>query len=200
MLDRLARSQPNLIADVGSGTGYISRLAAVQHSREDVRWILLENDPRMVQLATDLTESDDLIEPVQYDILSSNEEWAGKFDLAFSCFASLDFGMNADIARSLIGLVRTGGTFVIYLPDLLEDVVQMCVRERSMDAIHAYRRGETSIFKPDRFTDQPEPFVAHRLEHCISHMLAAGTVMSDMRFLERADDKRIVAMEFVRQE
>ena len=198
LLDRLNRIGPRLIADVGSGTGYVSRVVAERYPHKDVRWVLLENDPHMLQFSADLTAGQAGIEPIPYDILGVDDGWVGRFDFAFSCFSSLDFGMGREIANKILRLLRVGGTFVFYLPDLLEDVAQICSQEGGVDQLHAYRRGATPIRKPDRFTERMEPFTAHRIEHCISYMLAAGALMSEMRFIDRTADRCIVAMEFMR--
>ena len=72
--------------------------------------------------------------------------------------------MDERIAESLVSLIREHGSLIIYLPDLLEEVVQMCEHKGSLQPLEEYRQGLTEIAKPDHFTERQEPFVAHRIE------------------------------------
>lgn len=197
LVARISRLCPVRIADVGSGTGYMSRNLASRLPNCHT-WSLLENDPNMLRFSANIVGSDKHIGVVSFDIFQPNEIVCNSFDLVFSVFSTLDFGMNQRVASNLVGLLRQGGTLLIYVPDLLEEVSQMCAVMSSLEPLEEYRRGKTDIRKPDRFTKRVEPFVAHRVELCVAQVLAAGTNLRQLNFLERTHDRRLIVLEFER--
>ena len=74
----------------------------------------------------------------------------------------------------------------------------MCARTGKLEVLDSYRSGAVEVRKPDHFTEQFEPFHAHRIENCISDLLLAGSELRELRFLDRGANRRIIAMEFAR--
>ena len=153
----------------------------------------------MLQFSRETVESAGLnmkISVKELDITNPSERLVQKFDFAFCCFSSLEFGMSRTIAQRMMSLLLRNGLLVIYLPDLLEEVAQAVSNARSTRPLDQYRRHALEVRKPDRFTGKNEPFNAYRVERLIMNFLDGSTTCTRLEFLDRGDDKHLIAIEF----
>jgi SAM-dependent methyltransferase len=196
LADRIVALGAHRCCDIGAGTGFVVRELTRISELASIRWTLLEFDDAMLAFARAKVGRCDRIEVVAYDVLNPSMAYDEKFDLAICCFASLEFGMSRTIAQTIMKLVRPGGSFVIYLPDLLEEVAQCVSDDGNPDPLHRYRTSALDVRKPDRFTGKREPFHAYRIEMLIRDFLDGTTKCSRLEFLDRGDGKALVVIEF----
>ena len=193
---RIATLGAQRCCDIGAGTGFVVRELAKASKLSHVHWTLLEFDEAMLTFAKAKIVPDGLIEAISYDVKNPSAAFDEKFDFAFCCFSSLEFGMSRHIARNIMKLVRSGGSFVIYLPDLLEEVAQNIANDGNSGPLHQYRSSSLDVRKPDRFTGQLEPFRAYRIERLIRDFLDGSTRCLRLDFLDRGEGKALVVIEF----
>ncbi|WP_339036043.1 hypothetical protein WHZ78_33410 [Bradyrhizobium symbiodeficiens] len=173
LIECLDRLRPTLIGDVGSGTGYLSRAAAL-HYAYPAHWFLLERDPRMLQFSSEICATKDGLEVVDYDLVNPAQEWDRPLDLAFSCFSSLDFGMTTAIAGNLERLLRRDRATISFskvldcmsagqysyraVEDILADKTAAAVH--SFVIVHDTRR--VLSFRCGRFFPRTDPLYGRR--------------------------------------
>jgi hypothetical protein len=92
----------------------------------------------MQRFASEKVGDDPSFEVSDFDVLKPADAYVGVFDLAFSLFSTLDFGMSDEIAASLIGLLRPGGTLLVYVPDML--VLCVAVTQRTANPLVGHPR------------------------------------------------------------
>ena len=98
--------------------------------------------------------------------------------------------------KKVSNLVKSDGAIMIFVPDVLEDVVRRYV-EGDRKALEGFVTGHYFIEKVDKFTLMNTNFHAHRLPFIISRLTAENFCLSDLVF--SSTKPRYIQMVFERK-
>lgn len=157
------------ILDIGAGTGYIAReVDKLLFNRP--QWTLLDANAQRLQLAVDLAPANMLLETRPANIFTA--QFSVPFDVIIATFTLLEITELDRLIGMMPALVRPGGLLLIGQPDAWVDVVD--ASEQDLASARAFLVGAVDLRKIDKFTGEPYPFRAVRIEHLISVILASG--------------------------
>lgn len=166
----LSVERPARVLDVGAGTGYVAReIDKLLAYRPE--WTLLDINSERLQLAASLKPQ----AMVQETLCSDVTRFSGStsaFDAALATFTLLEISDIAGFAGALWGLLSAGAVLIVALPDAWEDV--LAASAARPEVLQEYLGGQTSILKIDKFTSNPYPFRAIRLEVLVQCFLSMG--------------------------
>jgi SAM-dependent methyltransferase len=173
-LDKLIEgSKFRSIIDVGCATGYITRQLANKYRTKGIEWVLLDASEQMLRFAVAAMDPQLSVQLVKADITDPKDvQSVNPADMAFMAFTTLEFRMTRRIAQNIADLVVPGGTLVVFLPDVLRDILKSgSQREQHLSE---YVNGYCELEKLDKFTKQPYPFYANRIETVVADFLNIG--------------------------
>ena len=184
----LASSRISSIMDIGCATGYIARTLINRRKSSSTTWIFLDRSPDMLTFAKSALRNSVTASFVQADIRDpSLKGRVAPVDLAFSVFTTLEFPITDAVAANMAGFVAPKGMLVIFLPDMLGDVILAARGHQDLELIEMYMNGHCSLDKIDRFTGQACSFHATRIEFAIANFLDAGLKLTGIKKFLRAD-------------
>lgn len=175
----VGRLKPRDLVDIGCGTGYISRAVAERLQHRPLRWHLVDNSPEMLHFAQQRRVAH--VETVVHNLNLEEPRWEDPppaSDLGFMAYTLLDLKLSRVLVGNIASLVRPQGTLFVFMPDVLEDVIQAAAVRR--ETIHDFRRGHCSIEKVDKFTARPVSFEANRFEYVVAEFLRGGFVLEGL--------------------
>jgi len=172
------------VIDIGCATGYITRLLANKHQLKGIEWVLLDSSEEMLHFAIAALGSQLSAKFIKVDITNSEEvQLVHPADMAFIVFTTLEFRMTKRIAQNVADLLIPGGILAIFLPDVLYDVIKS--NPNKEDHLWQYADGHCELPKLDKFTKQPYPFHANRIETIIADFLDAGLQLLRLTIYQR---------------
>ena len=95
------------------------------------------------------------------------------FDLAVISNTLLEFETTLEFTKRLANVIQKDGSVLVFLPDVLEDVVRDYVNGSRL-ALTEFIKGVRKVEKKDKFTLVETNFYAHRLINLASTFLQAG--------------------------
>lgn len=159
--------RPSRILDLGTGTAYILRKVDEKLSYRP-EWFALDHSDERLKLAQALKRPDMNLRL----ILSSIDTDMCKFapiDLVSIIFTLLELPDPFFVISSISVMLRPGSILVIVVPDVWRDAFQM--NGQTSGSANALLEGGIDLAKIDKFTGQPYPFHARRIEHLIASVL-----------------------------
>lgn len=184
--DVISARSPRRVIDVGCGTGYIVRSLAKRHAAAGIEWVLLDSDYEMLHYAAKQCRDWARVSLVRADVSAqASLAEVNPADLVCVAFTTMEFPMNAQIAENMSGLVTEGGALVLFVPDVIRDIVKS-----SSAIIHltSYLSGYCFLTKIDKFSGCPYPFHATRVETLISYFTHSGLVLRNLETSPLAPD------------
>lgn len=190
VLTVMSRLSPKNLSFLGSGTGYIpheiSKLTA-----SDIEFSLFDLSVERLEFSKKLDFSNRAVFFLNQDFTLIDN--SPKSELVVIANTLLEIPLNHVLVRGIVSKLTTGGTILVFMPNVLEDVLNVHDRSKK-DIITEYLSGSTTLTKVDSFTELEYPFTAYRTTTIISHFLAAGLSLVK---IEVAKDCRFeVMMEF----
>jgi hypothetical protein len=117
-------------------------------------------------------------------------------DLGFLAYTLLDFSLNEEMTRNIAALIAANGRLIVFLPDVLEDVVERAKEDPGV--MDKYIEGHCSLEKKDKFTARNVLFEANRVEYVISMFLDTRMVLTKVDRYESSKRKTHYALEFLK--
>lgn len=170
------RCDPSSIIDIGCGSGYIAREAA-RGTASGIAWRLLDYAPEMLAFARGRCVDVASTEFILHDLRAEPRDLPGS-QLGYVAYTFLDFPLDDRIARNVALLIAAGGLLLIFMPDVLEDVIEAAALDPAV--LDDYRAGHCSLVKVDKFTAKNVLFEANRVEDVIRRFLRAGLTLTDL--------------------
>jgi Trans-aconitate methyltransferase len=161
----LRRFRPSTVADVGCGSGYIIRALAAQEWAASVHWRLIDSSQRMLDYASTRMPASAQYTAIAADLLLDigTDSWP-RSSAVVSTFTLLEFPLNEDVVDRLARLIQSGGTLIVVIPDVLQDIISTSTLEAT---IKEYCAGHIALTKIDKFLRETIPFHANRFERII---------------------------------
>jgi SAM-dependent methyltransferase len=168
----IAHAPPDVISDVGCGSGYIARTLIQAQSGGRAQWLLVDSNKTALMYAHDATAILARVDAFHIDVTRQlKNSHIPSADLAFMAFTLLEFRLTPMVATNLGSLVRTGGTLSIFIPDTLWDVYTCGL---GLETMREYMRGYAVLQKRDSLTGSLYRFHANRIELLLALLTAAG--------------------------
>jgi SAM-dependent methyltransferase len=190
----IGRSRPNSVVDIGCGTGYITREVAAQVGPLKPDWRLLDHAPDMLEFAEEMAIPSGRVQYFLHDLTTSPLGQVPVSDLGFLAYTLLDFPLNDEMTHNIAALIAPIGRLIVFLPDVLEDVVERAKEEPGI--MDQYIEGHCSLAKKDKFTARNVLFEANRVEYVISMFLETGMFLTKVDRYESSKRKTHHALEF----
>ena len=178
ILDVASTIGPSSIIDIGCGSGYVAREIVARGAANEIHWRLLDYAGEMLSFARMRVSSAARTEFFLHDLRYEPRDLP-KSQLGFVAYTFLDFPLDDVIAHNIASLIATGGTLLIFMPDVLEDVIEAAAQDPTV--LHNYRSGHCSIEKTDKFTFKNVLFEANRVENTIQRFLRAYFTLTDLK-------------------
>lgn len=175
LVNLFEESRPTTILDIGSATGYLPRTIDAQLSYRPT-WTLIERDAARLTLFDRLAPPTMIREVIQDEFQHANLAEAS-FGAVIATFTLLEMEDWAKAIRKVIGLVGLGGFAILALPDVWRDALENPGADRE---VHRKLWHGLEIAKVDKFTGNPYPFNAVRMEAIIEMFLTDGFVLTDL--------------------
>lgn len=188
LVTSLAAAGPRTVIDLGSGTGYITRSLTAEPWAASVDWILLDSNPELLDIATASIDPDHTVIDCRYDLTGPPCPSPCEAEAAFAVFTFLEFPITQTLARNCADLLLPGGVLLVYLPDILADVLAVADRGALSDLLD----GTCVIEKPDHFTGALDAFHATRTELLLSVFLGAHFRLLGLDVLARNDRRESI--------
>lgn len=181
--------EPDVVGDIGCGTGYMTRSVRDLLSLTNIQWHLLDCNPAMLKYAREKCAHIEGAAYHEFDLCAvTHAKTMSPVAMGFVAYTYLDIQMTRQVAINTAGLVKPNGHLLVFTPDVLEDVEQ-AMAENS-DMLTHYRHGLCSIIeKQDKFTGQKVTFRANRTETVLEFLLAAGLQLLHIETYRAAGDK-----------
>jgi trans-aconitate methyltransferase len=186
LVSAIERYEPSSIIDIGCGTGYISREVERRLNRPHISWHLLDRAPEMLAFARDKVRGGTNVQYHRRDLCTDVAKGELACDMGFAAYTFLDFALTALASENVSDLIRPGGQLMIFMPDVLEDVIEAGRLRREL--LDQYRSGHCTIEKLDKFTRSNVLFEANRVEHVIELFTRKGLVLAE--FLKHEFDAK----------
>lgn len=172
------KSNPSSIIDIGCGSGYIAREVAARGAPTGIDWRLLDYADEMLSFARTHFAGAAETAFFLHDLRREPRDLP-KSLLGFVAYTFLDFPLNDAIARNIASLIAVGGSLLIFMPDVLEDVIEAAAQDPAL--LDDYRAGHCSLVKTDKFTAKNVLFEANRVEDVIGRFLRTGLSLMDLK-------------------
>ncbi|MCV7252296.1 class I SAM-dependent methyltransferase [Mycobacterium hackensackense] len=165
------------IADIGCGTGYISRaLTNIRIADGPAEWLLLDRDPRILEFARDRFPAV-RAEFVAADLQRFLGSWrSAPYDLAFCAYTLLEVVQLEAFADSLKLLVP-GGYIVLFVPDPLDDILRHH-EQYQFPLDNLLLREDHHLVKLDPFTNRQQTFIARQVIRYVEVFIDESTSLS----------------------
>ena len=164
------------VIDIGCGSGYIAREAA-RGTPRGIAWRLLDYAPEMLAFARGRCVDTANTEFILHDLRLESRHLP-RSQLGYVAYTFLDFPLDDGIARNVAGLIAAGGLLLVFMPDVLEDVIEAAALNPAV--LDDYRAGHCSLEKVDKFTAKNVLFEANRVEDVIRRFLRAGLTLTEL--------------------
>ena len=171
----LEAERPASILDIGSATSYVPRKIQETLSYQP-EWTLLDNDAIRLSYGIERAPSGMRITHRSVNLLD-NEVELGKYEAVISTFTLLEMEDHEAAIDAISGCLETG-TVIIALPDVWSDALNSSSPEA---AARTLVRGNLTITKTDKFTGEPYPFHAVRIETIVASFLRRGFMLQVLR-------------------
>lgn len=183
----LRKTQPRTVAEVGPGTGYVTRALASADWASATHWVLIDRDDELLAFAAASMPVKSSVTTLCHDLTAPLDGLLASTgaDCAFLVFTLLEFPMTETVARNCAELLKPGGELLVYIPDVMRDVItEETVRA---GALAEYVEGHAALHKTDRFTGRAYAFHANRVEHLLRDLLSAGMTLISFEIAPRPD-------------
>lgn len=167
------------IGFLGCATGYIPK--KVSDSISAKRFKLLDVDQERLEFAKSLDYNDVSVsfEFTPIENLSKSLD----VDLMVISNTLLEFTPNDEFFKSLKRHLQSNANVIVFLPDILEDVVQEYVAGNRL-ALQEFIKGVRAVEKIDKFTLVKTEFFAHRLINLAKLFLDHGFYLQGVEISE----------------
>lgn len=174
---------PEIITDLGCGSGYIARTLIRSSFAAATHWQLVDSNKTALTYAHDsvasLTRTDSFHVDITHRLPKTQIPLA---DLAFMAFTLLEFRLTPMTAANLENLVRIDGILSIVVPDSLWDVYTCGL---GLDTIREYLHGYAVLKKRDSLTGSFYRFHANRIELLLQFLTSAGFSLINLTIHQR---------------
>ncbi|MDH3030141.1 class I SAM-dependent methyltransferase [Methylobacterium fujisawaense] len=186
IIEVASANDPDSIIDIGCGSGYIAREVEAGGIAKGVAWRLLDYSTDMLSFARSRCTDIERTAFIRHDLRVEPRD-IPKSILGYVAYTFLDFLLDETIALHVSDLIMEGGTLLVFLPDVLEDVIEAAGQDPAV--LDEYRSGHCSLAKRDKFTSKNVLFEANRVENVIQLFLGAGLVLTHLRTHRSAKGK-----------
>lgn len=191
--DILMRERPSSILDVGAATGYIPRSlqARLDYLPE---WTLLDVDGQRLAIAEHRKPANmrlSLINGSMADAIGPGR----LFQAVLVTFTLLETPDAAAMITSAASALARNGLLIIAVPDVWKDVVIAAQQQPRL--LEEFLSGSVELPKTDKFTGEPYPFYALRIESLLATALAQLCVLEC--FECGGEDQEIILLVFRKQ-
>jgi ubiquinone/menaquinone biosynthesis C-methylase UbiE len=193
----IGATQPKHIADIGCGTGYISRTILEAGFGRESSWLLLDHNRELLNYAREMFADAANVDCLEADIRSSGSGYSGeRNDFAFICYSLLEVAELDLFLEGLNSILSNQAQVVLIYPDVMEDIEAESFNDSGL--ITQYRMGSCVISKLNKFTGQRQDFFAHRIEDIIEGFCGLHFHLSDFQSYLTQNQRRHFALIFVR--
>jgi len=161
--------KPQNLMFLGCATGYIPYKVSTSYSFSSAK--LVDIDKGRLSFAESLDYGSANIDFCDKSLEEMSQD--DRFDLIVISNTLLEFETNLDFTKILANFTQKDGAVIVFLPDVLEDVVNDYVNGSRL-ALVEFMEGVRKVEKKDKFTLVETNFYAHRLINLASTFLKAG--------------------------
>lgn len=165
------------VADVGCGSGYITRQLGAMANHAGREWLLIDRDEGAIEYvrARFLNGRSRFVaqDLVQY----ADATHAARVDLAFCAYTLLEVADLQDFATALKRLVPRG-TISVFVPDVFEDMLESTKRTGSGPLRGEF--GAHLLHKRDSFTNEVQTFIARQAIEYVAAFLDDRTHLTEL--------------------
>lgn len=190
----ISDEKPITVADLGCGTGFVSRQIAMRLPlNQKLKWKLIDKNKRALKFAKDKWEKKNDCEFLHTDI---RRLAIGSSNLSFSTFSSLEFLVDEEIAKSISASLLPNGLLVWIIPDALQDLLEEKnnIYEKLTEL---NQKGFFSIQKKKKLHELKDyPFLVQRSEIFVEHFLNHQLTLEGLERITASNEKTLFIYKF----
>lgn len=165
------------VADVGCGSGYITRQLGAMANHAGREWLLIDRDQDAIEYARARSLNGRARFVAQDLVQYADATHAAQVDLAFCAYTLLEIADLQDFASALKRLVPRG-TISVFVPDVFDDIVESTKRTGSGPLRGKF--GGHLLQKRDSFTNEVQTFIARQAIDYVAAFLDDQTRLTEL--------------------